>query len=129
MKSDKGYTGVDISISIVVLFIFVSIIAVLFYNSNTSSKGIKLKSEATSIAINEIEIMKNKTLEDIEVEDIKYRETTQIEEGFFRNIIVQDYHDIDATKTSGIVKKVTVQVKYMFKGKEQSVELSTIITN
>ena len=129
MKSEKGYTGIDIAISVVVLFIFVSLIAILSYNFNSSSKEIELKSKATAIAVSEIEMMKNKTLEDIEKEiDTSYRETTEIEEGFFRTITVQDYHDIDETKIPGLVKKITVQVQYKFKGKIQDVELSTIVS-
>lgn len=129
MKSEKGYTGIDIAISVVVIFIFVSVIATLSYTFNSSSKEVELKAEATAIAVEEIEKMKNKTIEKTETEDTSYRETTEIEnkQGFYRTITVQDYHDIDATKISGLVKKVTVTIQYMFKGETQTVELSTII--
>lgn len=129
MKSEKGYTGIDIAISVVVLFIFVSVIAALSYSFNSSSKEVELKAEATAIAVEEIENMKNKTIQDIETEDTSYRETTEIEnkQGFYRTITVQDYQDIDETKISGLVKKVTVKIQYMFKGETQTVELSTII--
>ncbi len=130
MKSEKGYTGIDISISVVVIFIFVSLIATLSYKFNSSSKETELKAEATAIAVEEIENMKNKTLEDIEAEeeDASYNNTIEIKEGFYRTITVQDYHDIDETKVSGLVKKVSIQIQYMFKGKEQTIELSTIIS-
>lgn len=127
MKSEKGYTGVDIAISVLVLFLFVSFIATLSYRANSSAKEIELKSKASEIAISEIEAIKNKTWEEITTEDIEYRDTTEIEEGFYRTILVQDYHDIDATKNSEIVKKVTVQIKYRFKGKEEMVEFSTMM--
>ena len=64
MKSEKGYTGVDIVISVIVLFIFVSIIATLSYSFNSSAKEIELKSKATEIAITQIETMKNITILD-----------------------------------------------------------------
>lgn len=129
MKSEKGYTGIDIAISVIVLFIFVSLIATVFYKFNSSSKETKLKAKATAIAVEEIEKIKNKTISDIETEEnTSYRNTTEIEEGLYRTITVQDYHDIDKTKVSGLVKKVTVQIQYMFKGKGQTVELSTIIS-
>lgn len=127
MKSEKGYTGVDVAISVLVLFLFVSFIATLSYRVNSSSQEIELKSKASEIAISEIEAIKNKTWEDITTEDIGYRDTTEIEEGFYRTILVEDYHDIDATKNSDVVKKVTVQIKYKFKGKEEMVEFSTMM--
>ena len=51
-------------------------------------------------------------------------------EGFFKTIIVQDYADLDnnSEKISNLVKKVTVKISYMFQAKEQSVELSTILS-
>lgn len=127
MKSEKGYIGVDIAISIVVLFIFVSLIASLSYRVNSSSQEIELKSKASELAVSEIETIKNKTWEDITTEDPAYREMTEIEEGYARTILVQDYHDIDATKTPDIVKRIIVQIQYRYKGKTQTVELSTLI--
>ncbi len=127
MKSEKGYTGVDIAISVIVLFIFTSFIATLSYRVNSSSKEIELKSKATEIAVAEIEMIKNKTWNDITTEDPSERESTEIQEGYYRTIRVEDYHDIDSSKRSDIVKKITVQIQYMFKGKQQAVELSTVI--
>ena len=51
-------------------------------------------------------------------------------EGFFKTIIVQDYADLDnnSEKIPNLVKKVTVKISYMFQAKEQSVELSTILS-
>ena len=135
MKSEKGYTGIDIAISVVVIFIFVSLIAILSYNINSSSKEIELKSEATSLAIDEIETMKN--IDFAEIEDIsvangnsQYKQAEEIvgKEGFFRTVIIQDYSDINPDKKSGIVKKITVQIQYKFKTKVETVELSTIVS-
>lgn len=127
MKSEKGYTGVDIAISVIVITIFVSFIAALSSRVNSSSKEIELKSKATEIAIVEIETIKNKTWDDITTEDTAYRNTTEVQQGYYRTIIVEDYHDIDSTKEPDIVKKITVQIQYMFKGKKENVELSTIV--
>ena len=130
IKSQKGYTGIDIAISVVVLFIFVSIIATLSYNFNSSAKQIELEAKATQIAVNEIEKMKNIDFEEIKDISGKYAdmEEIEIEEGFYKNIIIQDYADIENNKIPGLVKKVTVQIKYMFKTEEQVVELSTVLS-
>lgn len=135
MKSEKGYTGIDIAISVVVIFIFVSLLAILSYHINSSSKEIELKSEATSLAIDEIEKIKNISFDDIKDrskanDNSEYIQTEEIETnpGFFRSVIIEDYADEETSKIPGFVKKITVQIKYMFKGNEQTVELSTIMS-
>ena len=64
LRSEKGFTGIDISISVVIIFIFVSIIAALIAQVNSKSREISLKNDATYIAINEIEKVKSNGLEE-----------------------------------------------------------------
>lgn len=138
-NSEKGYTGIDIAISIVVITIFVSLIAVIISRFNSSAGKIKYKEEATAIAISEIEKIKrddfeiykdmNKdTIQDAQGNSLVNQPTTK--EGFYKTILVEDYTDIEGNrdKISGIVKKVTVKISYMFQGKEEAVELSTILS-
>ena len=40
---------------------------------------------------------------------------------------INDYHDIDITKTEDVVKKVTVVISYQFKGKTEEVKLSILL--
>ena len=124
--SEKGYTGVDIAISVIVIFIFVSLISFLIYRFNSSAKEVELKSEATSIAVEEIEKVKQDDKNGNSLENQK----VENKEGFFKTIIVQDYADLDnnSEKIPNLVKKVTVKISYMFQAKEQSVELSTILS-
>lgn len=140
IKSSKGFTGIDIAISVVVLFIFVSLIAVLIYNYNSSSQELGLKSEATYIAIDEIEKIKNNGFEKY---DTLNKDSTQDEDGnplnqsietdtkgFYKTIIVKDYVDLDgnSNKIPNLVKQITVKISYMYKAEEQSVELTTILS-
>lgn len=135
IKSEKGYTGIDIAVSVVVLFIFVSLIAVLSYNFNSSSKEIELKSKAMEIAIDEIEKIKNQGFTG-EIEAFRKTEENQgifkaqeeVQEGFFRTIMVEDYADIYPNKILGLVKRITVQIQYKFKKEIETVELSTILS-
>lgn len=137
--SEKGYTGVDIAISIVVITIFVSLIALVISRFNSSANEMQYKEEATTIAIEEIEKIKaegfetykdmNKDIiQDAEGKSLVNRPTT--EEGFYKTIKVEDYTDMEGNSEaiSGLVKKVTVKISYMFQGKEQTVELSTILS-
>ncbi len=134
IKNQKGYTGIDIAISVVVLFIFVSIIAMLSYSINSSAKEIDLKSEATAIAVEEIENLKNKNftqISEMESNNNGEQEPVKVDnkEGFFKTISIKDYSDLtEQEKVPGLVKQATVKISYQFKGKNQSVELSTIFS-
>ena len=137
--SEKGYTGVDIAIAVIVLTMFVSLIAVLIYRFNSSSNELQKKSEALVIAIDEIEKVKAKGFKTYEKmnknseEDEKGQSLINQEtgkDGFYKTITVQDYTDIEGNegKQENLVKKVTVTISYMFQGKEQSLDLSTILS-
>ncbi|MBD9158812.1 MAG: hypothetical protein EGQ16_06240 [Clostridiales bacterium] len=135
-RSEKGFTGIDIAVSVVIIFIFISIIAMLSYRINSTSKEIQLKSDAIYVAINEIENAKSKGLEEFEGRSVADGNSVVVEnvetekQGYYKTITVLDYTDLDgnADKTKDIVKKVTVKITYMYKAKEQSVELSTLLT-
>lgn len=128
-KSEKGYTGIDIAISVVVLFIFVSLITTMSYQFSSSVNGIELKSEATQIAVDEIEKLKSElTFEEIKnMRNEEYR-NREVKTGFFETILIEDYADIGAEKTPELVKKVTVKIQYKFKKEIQNIELSTIVS-
>ncbi len=126
VKSEKGYTGMYIAISIVVLFIFVSLIAMLSYHLNSSAKEIELKAQATEIAVEEIEKLKNVSFD--RIDDSNTAEISEIPEqrGFYKNVQVEDYADIEPNKDSEIVKRVIVTIQYNYKNVPQKIELSTI---
>lgn len=129
IRSEKGYTGIDIAISVVVLFLFVSLIATMSYQVNSSVNGVKLKSEATQIAVEEIEKLKNElTFE--EIKNMRNHEyyNQEVKTGFFETVYIQDYADINVEKTPELVKKVTVKVQYKFKKDIHTIELSTILS-
>ena len=139
-KRENGYTLVDIAISVVVLFIFISILAMLFYQFGSSSDEIERKSTATNLAISEIEQIKSNGFEkyiglnqnstkDNDGNTLKSPIQTK-EEGFSKTITVQDYKDLEGNSDAieDVVKIITVKISYMFKGEEQTVELSTVLS-
>ena len=65
LRSNKGYTGVDISISIIILVLLVPIIGGITYNISKTGNDMNKKTNAISIAENVLELAKN-------IEDIKY---------------------------------------------------------
>ena len=127
-KSEKGYTGVDVGISIVVLFLFVSLIAIVSYQINSSAKEIELKAQAAEREKEQIETNKKVGIEEIENLEKENPEPIEGKDGFYKKIIVKDYQEIDSSKEEGIVKKVTVQIQYVFKSEQKTIELSTILT-
>ena len=140
IKSERGFTGIDIAISVIVLFIFVSLIAMLVYNSNSSTREVELKSEATYLAIDEIEKIKNKIIKKyktlnsrstVDEDGNQLRNQPTGTEGFYKTIIIEDYAELnpeDTTIIPNLVKKITVQISYRFKAENQVVELSTILS-
>lgn len=135
LRSEKGFTGIEIAVSVVIIFIFVSIIAILNYRISSTAKEMKLKSDATYLAINEIESVKSDSFSKYDNRSEKNGNSIivnneEIKEGYYKTISVIDYTDLpgNENKTENIVKKVTVKVSYMFKAKEQTVELSTVVT-
>ncbi len=135
LRSEKGFTGIEIAVSVVIIFIFVSVIAILNYRISSAAKEIELKSDATYLAINEIESVKSDNFSKYNNRSEKNGNSIivnneEIKDGYYKTISVIDYTDLpgNENKTENIVKKVTVKVSYMFKAKEQTVELSTVVT-
>ena len=133
IRSEKGFTGIDIAVSVIILFIFVTIIAMLIYRVNSTSREIGLKSDATYIAINEIEQVKNNGIDSYlgkRNNSVVGTENQEVSgtEGFYKTTTVEDYADINSSATVDVVKRVTVKISYMFQAKVQTVELSTIVS-
>lgn len=138
LRSENGFTGVDIAISVVLIFIFVSIIALLIYRFNSSANSLQLQSIATYIAVDEIEKLKAKDFsyfEELNKDSVSDKEGNSLvnqkieeQEGFYKTIIIEDYTDFNEEGVPDLVKKVTVRISYKFKAKEEKVELSTLIT-
>ena len=147
MKNQKGYTGVDIAISVVVITIFIALIGTLVFNFNSNSNEIEYRSKALDYAINEIERLKALDINNQEIIDAETatRNGTAVENeiidendkgtGYYEKIEVVDAKDIMSDsdlngreRIEGLVKKVTVTVSYKFRNQTKSVELSTIIS-
>ncbi len=138
MKNEKGFTGIDIVVSVIIITIFIALIANLIANINLKSTGIERKSEATSYAVQEIEKIKAQgykmDYEDKGVSNIDVLEEQDINingkfSGYHKKTIIKDYVLIqnDSTKEANLVKEITVQISYLLANKEQKVEISTVV--
>ena len=134
IKSEKGITGIDITVSILVITIFISLIGVLIFNIDSQSKSIERRTEAAYQTVNLIEELKGMTIEELEAlsEDEKngYIDGTS----YTKQIEIVDYKDLteenqnDDTIQSGILKKVTVTVLYKDGADTEEISLSAIVT-
>lgn len=129
LKSEKGATGIDITIATIIIGLFIGLIASLMYGINKSSKDIERKTEATNYAISEIEKLKAEDFDTLES-----KQTSGYIDGtpYYKTIKVVDYADLEENqgedKERGVVKKVTVEISYKSGKEDKKVELSTALS-
>ena len=136
LRNQKGITGMDITASIMIILIFTSIIVALYQNYATSSKNIERKAQATEYAIETIEEIKSNTSEYFNEENsekgeiIVYNNETIESTGFSKTAKITDYaaQEGNSDKKFGYAKEVEVSINYKVNNKEESVDLSTVIS-
>lgn len=155
LKSEKGFTGVDITVAIIVILLFMSLISILFFNITKSSKSIDRKSEATYIATTLIESFKAKDYDDVIVtngytkientkdeignsivsykinnENIEITNSIQIKNGYTCTTNIYTYvpeSQSSQEEHNDLVKVITVKVEYKIGNEKKEVELTTSI--
>lgn len=138
LSENKGFTGIDISIATIVILLFVSIIASLVYNFSEASKGVERKSEATHLAIQIIENIKQMNYDDIIEDknngmDLKYiqektGQTIEEKTGYNITINVENYKDRKNDQNlEDVIKIAKVTIDYTLGKDTEKVEISTIV--
>lgn len=138
IKEEKGFTGIDIAISLIVITIFISMIANLIANINLTAQDTNRKTIATSYAVQEIEKIKAQGyLDSYDSKGIAKEEVLKEEDiyngseftGYNKKIVIRDYVLVvnDITKKSNIVKEITVNISYKVGNKEKNVKISTYV--
>lgn len=130
IKSEKGVTLVDITVSIILITMFVTIVTILFYSTKQSKTEIERKKEATSIAIETIEDLKITKFEELKSQSKYYKDQNNKETPYYQEIIVTDYADLPENegqnKIRNLVKKVTVKISFKVGAKTQDIEISIV---
>ena len=133
IKSERGITTIDITVSIILITVFVALIATLMYNLNSNTDALEKRSVAINYAIDTIENLKAQEFSDLQDTDEQNNSFENIDStGYSRKITITDYANLpensgDNTILSGLVKKVTVEIAYKEGDTTQTVELSTVI--
>lgn len=159
LKSEKGFTLIDITVALIVVLAFMSLIAMLFFNLTKSSKSIERESDATFIATSVIEDVKSQDYYNIALtsntiisdnnisstngknvvkvgntEPYKYLDgstvNVNIPDGYECILTIQNY--VPSNKTNAntdLVKLVSAEVSYRVGGETKSVQIKTSIVN
>ncbi len=133
IKSERGITTIDITVSIILITLFVAVIATLMYSLNSNTDALERRTIATNYAIDTIEELKAQAFSDLQDTDEENNTFENIDAtGYSRKITIIDYANLpenseDNTILSGLVKKVTVEIAYKEGDTTQTVELSTVI--
>ena len=149
LKSENGFTGIDITVAIILVLLFMSLISVLLFNITKSSKSIERESEATYIATAVIEAFKTKNYNDIkitnEVDIFNYLDNNNnqiipvknsgennfnddrilIQPGYTTKVIVSNYSPDN--ENADLVKLVTVRVEYKIATEIKRIEFNTSV--
>ena len=146
LRNNKGYVIEDISIAIIIILILVPVIMGIIFSINSSKNTEDIKSEALNILTNTMEIAKANNLEELTVTKIieglsslygdKIQSNTNPiviktdKASYQLEIQVVDYAD-DTTNHVGanpnVVKTVKAIIEYRVSGKNQKMDLSTVI--
>lgn len=145
LKNNKGITGVDVTVSIIILVLFTSLISSMFYNINIAKKAIDRKTNATYIAIQVIEAIKQLNYDEIP-EGIDEATSTmtlselnsklsakgikeiELANGYTLEIVIENYKKLKNDKTlEDIIKSVTAKVNYTEREKAQSMEIIAVM--
>ena len=138
IKEEKGFTGIDIAISLIVITIFIAMIANLIANINLTAQDTNRKTIATSYAVQEIEKIKAQGyIESYEYKGITKEDILKEEDiyngseftGYNKKVVIKDYILVvnDTTKKSNIVKEINVNISYKVGNKEKNVKISTYV--
>ena len=139
LKKNNGFVGVDISVALIILLILVPTITGMIYNINKKNNSMKRQAQATNIAVNVMESAKGINIEDLTVEALNEEicnlyssdnaNVLEINNVSYKlEITVTDYSETNTNAEPNKVKTVKAIVTYQVGGKEEQVELSTVIT-
>lgn len=134
MKEKKGFTAIDITISIIIIMLLVGIIATLYYNFYLTASARNRNAIATNCIIDVIERVKLMNYNDVNMQNINellqsLREDKTLPEEYKFTIEIQNYNEQEKNVNKlDIIKILKVKVEYTVGQKEEKIEISTLIT-
>ena len=133
IKDDRGFSGVDVTISTLIIIVFLGLIVGLFYNLASTSARIERKTRATNLAIEIIEALKVTKFDDLKsteedqmsVEELKLLSSREINipNGYSYKILIEDYQN------GGVIKKLKVEITYKQGKSNENISIETLVKN
>lgn len=156
-RKNNGFTGIDISISMIIILIFIPTVFGIVYNIQKTNVSVKRESKAVSIAIDVLEIAKSKpydavkleassdfltslnknysqstytnsSTEESDYEYIYYSLTGEDDEHYQIQIGLQNYYP-SSTEQEDLIKKIKVTVFYPVGNMIENIDISTVLQN
>lgn len=140
LKSQRGVTGIDITISVILITILISLITILTYNIQKNSQDVERKTEATSYAVEVLEKVKSEGFEILpqagvsnKIDDERFKDGYIVDAngnptGFYQEVRVEDYSELQEGKVADLLKRVTVTITYKSGKDTKTVELSALMS-
>jgi len=134
LKSNKGVTTGDIIIAIIIIIIFVSIVTTSFFNYYTSVQGKTRRTIASNILIDVIENVESMNYEEVSQDSINMliqdlADDGTIPDGYTVNSTLTKYNETENnTEKLDLIKILNVNVKYLLNDKEETFEITRLIT-
>lgn len=134
IRESKGFTPVDIAISIVIIIVFIGLIATLFYNFYLTASAKNRNAIATNCLIDVIEEVKKMDYEQITIQEVdllisSLQANKTIPNEFKISAQVQKYNEMEGNQDKlDVIKILQVKVEYHIGQKMQNIEISTLIT-
>lgn len=156
LKKNGGFTGIDVSISMIIILIFIPTVFGVVYNIQKTNANIKRQSNAVSIASRILETVKTERYSDISVSESllasdisriykssEYKNTEKEENGYSYmyysttgdenehyqiQVGIKNYYPTE-TENEDLVKLVKVRVFYPVGDKIKDIDISTVVQN
>lgn len=146
LRNNKGYVIEDISIAVIIILVLVPVVMGIVFSINSSKNAELIKSEALNILTNTMEVAKGTKIEELTTSKI-IEELTNIygdkiqsntnpiviktnKASYQLEIQIVDYADDTvnhAGANSNIVKTVKAIIEYRVSGKNQKMDVSTVV--
>lgn len=126
IKSNNGFSGVEITVALIILMIFMSLISMLFYNVYLIYTSNKRNSEATAYATQIMELVKKMYYADVTTQKLSAEiMKMNIPNGYGVQVEVENYKNENNVKED-LVKTVVITMNYRIGKQTKSLKFETI---
>lgn len=134
LKSNKGITTGDIIISIIIIIMFISIITTSFYNYYLSTQSKTRRTMATNALIDiieNVEMMDYSNVDETAINTLiqEFISDGTIPSGYNVSFTLTNYNETENnTDKLDLIKILNVKVSYILNDKEETFEITRLIT-